>query len=103
MNELTPEDLGRMAWDKYILTDEKTPNPYEDLSEDFYQWQHGWNQNFNGISKKDVVILKKNDLISKYRLFITLLIENDCIKGVGTIQSAKELLRFEYEKPKKTN
>lgn len=93
LNDYSPYNQGQSAWNYYVLFNEKPSNPFKEGTESFSQWQSGWNQNFNGINKTDLKAIKTNELISKYRLFITLLVENDCIKGIGTIQTAKELLR----------
>jgi hypothetical protein len=44
--------------------------------------------------------MKTENEIKEYRcaLFLQTLLDNDCIKGVGTIQTAKELLRESIRK-----
>lgn len=92
-DDYSPYNQGRQAWDMYILYNQKRKIPFKEGTDEFFEYQRGWNQNFNGISRKELRTIKLNELINMYRYFIKSLIENDCIKGVGTIQTAKELLR----------
>lgn len=42
---------GWDAWDRHYYSEYKTrdKNPYEINSEDYYNWNRGWNSNLKGI------------------------------------------------------